>query len=241
MISINVTKRLFGPNGELRLIFETQIEKGEFVTLYGPSGAGKTSVLRMLAGLLTPEAGVIHVDDSVWFDSAKSINVGPQDRGIGIVFQDYSLFPNMTVRGNLEFALQKGQSPEIVGELLELTQMSNLQNKKPAILSGGQRQRVAVAMALVRRPKLLLLDEPLSALDSVMQAKLQDYLLQVHDQFKLTTILVSHDVTEVIKMSKRVLILEDGRIVKNGTPLDVLPLDGLRIVGRAGDKQFLPE
>ena len=234
MIAINVTRRLFGANGELTLNFETHIAAGEFVTLYGPSGAGKTSVLRMLAGLLRPETGVIRVDNDVWFDSSKSINLRPQDRGIGIVFQDYSLFPNMTVRGNLEFALQKGQSTKIVDDLLELTQMSNLHDKKPAILSGGQKQRVAVAMALIRNPRLLLLDEPLSALDSSMQSKLQDYLLQVHEQFKLTTILVSHDITEVIKMSKRVLILEDGRISKDGSPLDVLPLDGIKFVERNG-------
>jgi len=227
MIAANVTRRLFGSNGELSLNFETTIATGEFVTLYGPSGAGKTSVLRMLAGLLKPDTGSIRIDGDVWFDSTKSLNVRPQDRGIGIVFQEYSLFPNMTVRGNLEFALQKGQSPKVVDDLLELTQMSNLHDKKPAILSGGQKQRVAVAMALVRRPRLLLLDEPLSALDSLMQAKLQDYLLQVHEQFKLTTILVSHDISEVIKMSKRVLVLEEGRVIRDGAPLEVLPLEGL--------------
>jgi molybdate transport system ATP-binding protein len=229
MITINVTRKLFGANGELSLHFETAIANGELVTLYGPSGAGKTSVLRMLAGLLRPESGFIRIDDDVWFDSAKSVNIRSQDRDIGIVFQDYSLFPNMTVRGNLEFALQKGQSTKIVDDMLELTQMTNLHDKKPAVLSGGQKQRVAVAMALVRQPRLLLLDEPLSALDSVMQSKLQDYLLQVHHQFKLTTILVSHDITEVIKMSKRVLVLEEGRILKDGAPLEVLPLQSLRL------------
>jgi molybdate transport system ATP-binding protein len=137
------------------------------------------------------------------------------------------LFPNMTVRGNMEFALQKGQSSGIVDDLLELTELTNLADKNPAPLSGGQKQRVALARALVRRPKLLLLDEPLSALDSVMQSKLQDYLLKVHDQFSLTTILVSHDINEVMKMSKRVLILENGRVEKDGAPIDVLPLEGL--------------
>jgi molybdate transport system ATP-binding protein len=181
----------------------------------------------MLAGLLKPDSGSIRINGDVWFDSSKTVNVRPQDRGIGIVFQDYSLFPNMTVRGNLEFALQKGQSPKVVDDLLELTHMSNLHDKKPAILSGGQKQRVAVAMALVRKPRLLLLDEPLSALDSLMQSKLQDYLLHVHEKYKLTTILVSHDMSEVIKMSRRVLLLEEGRIKKDGTPLEVLPLEGL--------------
>ena len=228
MIEINVTRKLFGGAGELTLAFETSIKKGELVTIYGPSGAGKTSVLRMVAGLLKPDSGSINVDGVAWFDSSKRIHLPPQQRSIGIVFQDYSLFPNMTVRENLEFALQKGQSPAIVEEMLGLTELSNLKDKMPAILSGGQRQRVAVAMAMVRNPRLLLLDEPLSALDSVMQSKLQDYVLQVHEKFKLTTILVSHDINEVIKMSRRVLILEEGRIVKDGAPLEVLPLESLK-------------
>jgi molybdate transport system ATP-binding protein len=229
MIEIDVTRKLFGANGELTLTFATKITPGELVTIYGPSGAGKTSVLRMLAGLLKPDSGVIRYDGRLWFDSSQGVHVRPQDRGIGIVFQDYSLFPNMTVRGNLEFALQKGQPVKIVDDLLQLTELGNLGDKKPAILSGGQRQRIAVAMALVRNPKLLLLDEPLSALDSVMQSKLQDYILQVHEQFKLTTILVSHDINEVIKLSRRVLILEDGEIKKDGPPLVVLPLEGLKL------------
>lgn len=228
MIEIRVTRKLFGASGELTLTFDAEIKTGELVTIYGPSGAGKTSVLRMLAGLMKPDSGVIIAEGNVWYDSAKAINVPPQRRDIGIVFQEYSLFPNMTVRGNLEFALQKGQSPNIIDDILELTELGNLHDKRPSVLSGGQKQRVAVARALIRKPKLLLLDEPLSALDSVIQAKLQDYILQVHEQFKLTTILVSHDINEVIKMSKRVLILEDAGVKKDGTPLDVLPLVGLR-------------
>jgi molybdate transport system ATP-binding protein len=134
----------------------------------------------------------------------------------------------MTVRGNLEFALEKNQSKNIVDELLQLTELEQLHNKKPNLLSGGQKQRVALARALIRKPKLLLLDEPLSALDTEMQIKLQDYILKVHHEFNLTTILVSHDLNEVIKMSKRVLVLEDGQIKKDGSPLDVLPINSLR-------------
>ena len=228
MIEVKLTRKLFGANGEMDLSLDATIQQGELVTIYGPSGAGKTSVLRMLAGLLKPDSGIINFDGNVWFDSSKGIHRRPQLRNIGLVFQDYSLFPNMTVRGNLTFALQKGQSSGIVDDLLELTELRNLADKNPATLSGGQKQRVALARALVRRPNLLLLDEPLSALDSVMQSKLQDYLLQVHEQFKLTTILVSHDISEVMKMSRRVLILENGRVEKDGPPGEVLPLDGFR-------------
>ena len=228
MININISKKLSGASGELNLQFNTKILPQEFVTIYGPSGAGKTSVIRMLAGLLEPDGGHIEVDDSTWFDKNKRINIKPQLRNIGIVFQEYSLFPNMTVRGNLEFALEKNQSNKIVDELLQLTELEQLHDKKPSLLSGGQRQRVALARALIRKPKLLLLDEPLSALDTEMQTKLQDYILQVHQQFNLTTILVSHDLNEVIKMSKRVLILEEGQIKKDGLPMDVLPLNYLK-------------
>jgi molybdate transport system ATP-binding protein len=223
MIEIDIQRRLFGPDGELNLKFKTTIENGQFVTLYGPSGAGKSSVLKMLAGLMKPDGGLIQVANEIWYRDAKNnIFVTPQHRRIGMVFQEHSLFPNMTVRENLTFALEKDQSPKIVDELLQITELENLQKSRPSILSGGQKQRVALARALVRKPKLLLLDEPLSALDTELRRKLQDYILQVHQHFGLTTILVSHDLPEVIKMSKRVLVLENGVITKDGDPQKIL-------------------
>lgn len=223
MISINIEKKLHGNDGDLDLNFEATIAKGELVTLYGPSGSGKSSVLRMVAGLMTPDGGVITAKDRTWYNSKANLCLKPQQRSIGMVFQDYSLFPNMTVRENLEFALEKNQSKNIVEELLTIIALENLAEKRPSLLSGGQKQRVALARAMVRRPTLLLLDEPLSALDSEMRSRLQDYILQVHEQFGLTTILVSHDLPEVMKMSKRMLVLENGAIVKSGLPADLLP------------------
>lgn len=223
MIDVAISRRLAGSDGEMQLHFETTIQPEEFVCIYGPSGAGKTSVLRMLAGLLAPEDGHIIVNGNPWFDKNRKVNLRPQLRRIGMVFQEYSLFPNMTVRGNLEFALDKGESPGRVDELLHMTELEQLQHQRPSLLSGGQKQRVALARALIRRPELLLLDEPLSALDSVIQAKLQDYILKIHQEFKLITLMVSHDQVEVTKMSKRVLIVEGGVIRKDGPPPEVLP------------------
>src|SRR5690606_20918935 len=203
MIDVALTRMLSGPGGRMQLRFETHIEPEEFVCIYGPSGAGKTSVLRMLAGLLTPAKGHITVNQRPWFDSIKKVNLKPQLRSIGMVFQEYSLFPNMTVRGNLEFALNKVDSRERVDELLNMTELENLQHQRPALLSGGQKQRVALARALIRRPELLLLDEPLSALDSVMQAKLQDYILKIHRDRKSTRLNSSH-----VKISYAVFCLK---------------------------------
>ncbi len=228
MISVQISKQLHGPEGDMDLQVDTKIQKGEFVTVFGPSGAGKTSILRMLAGLLKPDSGRIEVGDSIWFDSGKKVHLPPQLRTVGMVFQDYSLFPNMTVRENLDFALEKGQPKAIVEDLLELTELGQLAGKRPFQLSGGQKQRVALARALVRKPQLLLLDEPLSALDAAMQDKLQDYILKVHREFGLTTILISHDLIEVVKMSERVLVLDQGRIAQDGKPGEVLPLERLR-------------
>jgi molybdate transport system ATP-binding protein len=212
MIAIDITRRLHGSEGDLMLKFQTDIKKGELITIYGPSGSGKSSVLRMLAGLMTPSSGRIRVNELTWFDTGSQVDIEPQHRNIGMVFQEYNLFPNMTVKENLEYALAKGQDKKTLHELVEVAGLENLQNKKPHILSGGQRQRVALVRALVRKPQILLLDEPLSALDTEMRTRLQDFVLQFHHQFELTTILVSHDFPEVQKMSRRVLVLEYGMI-----------------------------
>ena len=228
MIELSVKKRLFSSNGDMLLDVNFSIKPGELVTLYGPSGAGKTTLLKMLCGLVEPEEGTICVSDEVWYDSTVGVNVKPQERNVGIVFQEYALFPNMTVRGNLEYALKKDQSTAIVDELLDLMELSSLGGKKPAVLSGGQQQRVALARAIVRRPKVLLLDEPMSALDTNLRLKIQDYILSVHRQYNLTTILVSHDLLEVTRLSTYVYLMDNGQIVSQGAPKKVLPIATLR-------------
>ena len=221
MIRIDARKQLQTADGPLELSIQADIAEGEFVTLFGKSGAGKTTLLRMLAGLTDPDAGTLVIGDETWFDSARGIRLAPQQRKIGFVFQDYALFPNMSVRGNLEFALENKHDRAHVDELLALMELGALAHRHPAELSGGQRQRVALARALARRPRILLLDEPLSALDADTRLRLQDELLKLHRAFKLTTLLVSHDLGEVFKLSDRVLAIEHGRIVRQGKPLEV--------------------
>lgn len=218
MINIRISKLLDGADGPMLLSVNQQVEHGHLVTLYGNSGAGKTSLLRILAGLMNPDAGSLQVDDQTWYDKSQGIKLKPGKRGIGMVFQDYALFPNMTVRENLLYGLRDGNSSELVDELIEVVALGQLEHRKPGTLSGGQQQRVALARALAGKPRILLLDEPLSALDRQMRRKLQDYILKVHRHFKLTTILVSHDVGEIFRLSDRVLHLEKGQVQKYITP-----------------------
>ncbi len=201
---------------------EMEIAQGSLVALYGPSGAGKTSLLRMLAGLLRPDRGEIVVEKKHWFAGTKKSHWSPQQRKVGFVFQDYALFPHWNVRDNLRFALQKGEDPKIIDDLLHTMDLEEFVRQKPGTLSGGQQQRVALARALVARPKILLLDEPLSALDQEMRWELQGYLQRIHQSYGLTSILVSHDPAEVRRLADRVIELKKGRIVADGKPAEIL-------------------
>ncbi len=221
MIVLQIQKKLNGPEGEMVLDLDLAIGENQLVALYGVSGAGKTSTLRILAGLMYPDAGQIIVNDEVWFDSHRKINLKPQQRRLGFVFQDYALFPHMTVRENLEFASTKGQSQHIE-ELLDIMELRQLADQKPHALSGGQQQRVALARALAQRPKVLLLDEPLSALDHPTRLRLQDYLWEVHRKFELTTIIVSHDPNEITKLANPVFVLKNGTVIGAGSPAEIL-------------------
>ncbi|CAN5386083.1 sulfate/molybdate ABC transporter ATP-binding protein [soil metagenome] len=221
MIEFKIEKKLHSASGEMILDLDIKIKEKEFVTLYGPSGSGKTTTLRIFSGLTQPDKGFIKVNNEVWLNSEKKINCSPQNRRIGYVFQDFALFQNMSVRENLNFALEKGQEKNNIDELLETMELVQLQHLKPDKLSGGQKQRVALARALVRTPQILFLDEPFSALDNEMRLKLQDYIIKVHHIYKLTTILVSHDISEVYKMSDSVIMLENGKVSKQGSPSDV--------------------
>ncbi len=221
MIHIALQKKLTAVQGDILLDINIDIDQGDLITIYGDSGAGKTSILKMMAGLLQADKGCIICNRNTWLDTEKGICLKPQQRKIGFVFQDYALFPNMTVKENLFYALEKRQSKKIIDELIDIIELGDLQDRKPQKLSGGQKQRVALARALVRKPEILMLDEPLSALDNKMRAKLQDYILKVHKQYNLTTLLISHEISEVIKMSDIVCIIENGKIVKQGSPIGI--------------------
>ena len=220
VITFSLEQQLEHPAGRLYLSVEQRVADGEFVALFGPSGAGKTSILRMLAGLATPMAGSIVVDSVIWFDSARRINLPPQLRSVGFVFQDYALFPNLSVRENVGYAAGP-DAAKWIDELLEMTQLRALQHQLPARLSGGQKQRVALARAVARKPALLLLDEPLAALDVAMRMQMQDDLAALHQRLGLRSLMVSHDIGEVFRLADRVWCLQEGRIAATGTPAAV--------------------
>lgn len=225
MVSAAFSKTLDARGGDMELNVSFTIQKGAFVALYGRSGVGKTSVLRIIAGLMKPDQGSLVVDGERWYDSAGGICLKPQYRKVGFVFQDYALFPNMTVKENLCYALDRGQSSAAIAPLIDMMELGELRHAKPHTLSGGQQQRVALARALVSRPKLLLMDEPLSALDWEIRHKLQDYIRRVHQEYQLTSIMVSHDLTEVLKLSAYVYVLDEGKVVREGAPASVLVKD----------------
>ncbi|WP_278347715.1 sulfate/molybdate ABC transporter ATP-binding protein [Helicobacter pullorum] len=225
MIYLDFQKKLYSTQGEVLLKVQCSLKMRELITLFGKSGAGKTTILRILAGLTTPDFGIIKVQDSIWFSSKDKINIPPQKREIGFVFQDYALFPNMSIEENLLFALPKREDKKHIEELLEIVELQHFRKVKPSMLSGGQQQRVALIRALVRNPKILLLDEPFSALDASMSQRLQEELLKIHQKFELTTFFVSHNLADVFYLSQYVLHLNNGVVDKQGTPSEVFLKD----------------
>jgi molybdate transport system ATP-binding protein len=243
MLTFNLNKTHTNSAFELDVTFD--LNKGDFLSIYGESGAGKTTILRLIAGLDAMHNGHLKNNDTIWFDSSKQINLKPQLRKVGFVFQDNSLFPNMTVLENLEFALKKGQSKSIVFELISSFGIEDLVNRNITSLSGGQQQKVALARAIVQKPSILLLDEPLSAIDDENRHMLQDLLLKIHHQYELTTILVSHNVSEIFKLSNKVLKIKAGKIEKSGTPKEIFTSNTnsnqITLIGTVLDLEYINE
>ncbi len=202
-------------------------EVGKTTVLLGESGSGKTTVLRLLAGLLSPQSGHIALDQVVYFDGESRVAVPPQERPFGYVFQDYVLFPHLNVFENVAFGLRAQYVPrrmlrQRVGEALERVHLEGLDQRRPAQLSGGQQQRVAIARALALRPKLLLLDEPLSALDVQTRREVRQELRSILADVNITTILVTHQYLEALVFGHQILVLDRGKVVQQGEQRDLL-------------------
>ena len=216
MIKIDISKKLHGSNGEMNLNVNLEIKQGEFLALAGLSGSGKTTLLRILAGLESAN-GTINIDNNLWLNDKFCLP--SQKREIGFVFQDYALFPNFSVLDNL---LYVNKDKELANYLLKVTELEELKNRFPLTLSGGQKQRVSLCRALMNKPKILIMDEPLSALDSNMRTKLQNEILTLHKEFNTTTIMVSHDPSEIYRLANRIVVLNYGQIINDGTPKEIL-------------------
>ena len=227
-LTLDSLRKSFGATPVVRG-FSLAVERGEFVSFLGPSGCGKTTTLRMIAGFERPDAGTITVD-------GRDVTAAtPNRRNVGMVFQSYALFPNMTVASNIAFGLKVAGKPaaEIaarVAEMLALIKLPHLADRYPYQLSGGQQQRVALARAIATRPSILLLDEPLSALDARIRVSLREDIRQLQRQLGITTVYVTHDQEEALSMSDRIVVMNEGQMEQVGTPFDIYNFPRTRFV-----------
>lgn len=218
-LSLHLHKKVAG----FTLEVEWTIQE-ELAILFGFSGSGKSMTLQLIAGLMKPDQGTIRLDERFLFDSRAGIDVSPQDRSIGYVFQDLALFPHMTVRGNILYGangLGKKERLEKAEKIIERFHLEGQADKKPAEISGGQRQRVALARALIRRPRLLLLDEPFSALDHPLRLEMHQTLTGAARQYKIPVIMVTHDLNEAFNLGDTIIIYSEGRVTQAGTPAEI--------------------
>jgi len=196
----------------------------ELAVLFGYSGAGKSLTLQLIAGLMKPDSGVITANGKACFDSTQGVDIPPQHRSFGYVFQDLALFPHMTVKDNILYGAKgvaKDERMERLSGMIESFRLNDLENKLPAEISGGQKQRVAFARALIRRPDVLLLDEPFSALDNPLRVEMRAFLLQIRKDFDIPVVLVTHDVVEAYTMPDTLIVYANGRVMQKGTPIEV--------------------
>lgn len=219
-IHLKFNKKLLGSTGAFELDIDVCLDLGKCIALFGRSGAGKSTLLRILSGLESVDSGYIRVGEEVWLDSQNGINIPPQKRHIGFVFQNYALFPHLNVYENICFGLSK-KNYAMADELLEIMELENLRKTQIHQLSGGQAQRVALARAIASSPKILLLDEPFSALDLAMRQKLQTKIKEVQRHFNLTILFASHHIGEIFTLCSSMLILSKGQIDAQGTPNEI--------------------
>ncbi len=235
MIQIDISKHLWTANGDHTLKVNIKIPKGKIVAFYGNSGTGKTTLLRSIAGLTDPDSGNILVNNIPWFNKANKTNLPANKRQVGFVFQDYGLFPNMTVYENIRFA-QDQKDPDHIRYLVKMFGLEGLKDRRPNVLSGGQQQRVALARAIAKKPDILLLDEPLSALDNKTRCSLQDQIKEINAKWGTTIIIVSHDVSEIFKLSSLVYQFKDDKVEEIGDPANIFSNNQI-----SGKVQFIGE
>ncbi len=238
-VSLRTLKKEFGTVGAVRDV-SLEVGAGEFLTLLGPSGSGKSTTLMMIAGFETPTTGDISID------GRSVVGVSPHKRNIGMVFQNYALFPHLTVAGNIGFPLKqrrigRAERERMVAEALDLVRLPGYADRYPRQLSGGQQQRVALARAVVFNPRLLLMDEPLGALDKQLRENLQLEMRRLHADLGITFIYVTHDQEEALTMSDRIAVMNEGRIAQLGRPEDLYDRPCSRFVASfLGESNFLP-
>ncbi|MGE4298477.1 MAG: ABC transporter ATP-binding protein [Desulfovibrionaceae bacterium] len=229
--NIDITKRMRS-GGEEFLLRSRFASSDTSLVLFGPSGSGKTLTLQAIAGMLTPDAGRIAVNGDVFFDAATGVNVPTRRRGVGYVFQDYALFPHLTLWDNVAFGLKPlfgrvgREQARQVDELLDLFGLANLARHRPAALSGGQKQRTALARALATKPRILLLDEPFSALDQPLRLRMRKEISRVLEHFRIPMIMVTHDSDEVESFAQAVVVYRQGHVVGVHSALDIAASGG---------------
>jgi len=218
-LSLNVRKKVDGFDLNVRWDIDA-----ELAVIFGHSGSGKSMTLKMIAGLLSPDEGYIHLGDRVLFDSSKKINILPMKRSIGYVFQDLALFPHMTVIKNILYGtkgIEGKQRDRKVQEIINAFHLGGLEKKLPSEISGGQKQRVALARTLIRNPDVLLLDEPFSALDNQLRVETRNFLINIQKEFCIPVILVTHDVLEAHSLAEKIIVYLNGRVIQTGRPEEV--------------------
>jgi molybdate transport system ATP-binding protein len=239
MIRANIVKRFAARSESAAFSLNLEFEAGPGVTvLFGPSGAGKTLTLDAIAGFIRPDMGRILLDDRILFDAGANVFLSPQERRCGYVFQNYALFPHMTIRQNLEFAAERRPRLERhrrVSEMIERFRLAEMAGRLPREVSGGQQQRCSIARALIGAPEVLLLDEPAQGLDAPLRFEFYSVLRQVRDEFTTPMLLVTHDLDECLELGDEMLIIQNGRLIQSGPPRTVLEqpanVDVARLLG----------